>query len=158
MKVDNQILIDNWEDTSLQLLLLKSSIADRSRWLPRRHISSSREAEKVLVSERRKGGGLGKGKVWSSDISTIKIIAVVVDQLVEQSLPATEVRDSNPSIGKRLCRTFVCCQLCWKKDICLVRPMAVVVGPWSAHVLFTLMIWVRIRCSKRCYFLPRYFQ
>ena len=44
--------------------------------------------------------------------------AVVVAQLVEQSLPIPEVRGSNPVIGKILFIywTFVYCQLCVEKD------------------------------------------
>ena len=36
---------------------------------------------------------------------------MVLAQLVEWSVPALEVRGSNPVIGKFLCRTFVYCQL-----------------------------------------------
>ena len=41
--------------------------------------------------------------------------AVVLAQLVEQSLPTPEVRSSNPVIGK-IYWTFVYCQLYWKDE------------------------------------------
>ena len=40
--------------------------------------------------------------------------AVVVAQLVEQSLPTLDVRGSKPIFGKPLNRTFMFCQLYWK--------------------------------------------
>ena len=59
-------------------------------------------------------------QVKSKQIVHIKLCqfwAVVVAQLVEQSLPIPEVRGSNPVIGKKLfiCWTFVYCQLCSEK-------------------------------------------
>ena len=44
----------------------------------------------------------------------MKTWAVVVGQLVEQSLPKPQVRGSNPVIGK-IYWTFVYCQLCIEK-------------------------------------------
>ena len=41
--------------------------------------------------------------------------AVVVAQLVEQSLPIPEVRDSNPVIGKKIIMNIYY-QLFWKKE------------------------------------------
>ena len=51
------------------------------------------------------------------DTATIDLLwAVVVTQLVEQSIPTPEVRWSNPVIGKNLYWTFVYYQLYWKDE------------------------------------------
>ena len=49
-------------------------------------------------------------------INIFWLIAVIVAQLVEWLLHTTEVRGSNPFIGKLFYGTFVCCQLYWKDE------------------------------------------
>ena len=63
--------------------------------------------------------------------------AVVVAQLVEQSLPIPEVRGSNPVIGKKLFTylTFVCCQLCIEKT--KIREKEAGNGPFLKKVIIS---------------------
>ena len=56
------------------------------------------------------------------DGNDLDILAVVMEQLVERSLPLLKVRGSNPVIGKLLYRIFVYCQQYRKDKIKKERP------------------------------------
>ena len=61
----------------------------------------------------------------------VKVWAVVVTQLVKQSLPTSEVRGSNPVIGKLLYRAFNCLPTV----NCIEKKKINKKGPGMAHFL-----------------------